>query len=295
MGVITSSTLNFKSAEYIYSKIKREFKSFDGVNLIDDADFPLYTAEVLKELGVSSFKEEEAVLFVKNGQACLPSDFMYIHAAYKVTPFSSDHGDGRHFQNQIVLENDVTCETLSRQNKCLIDCQCTDKLIEKVTIRQYVNDSCSTYCYSSPTLLKLGPNVKQHLGKDSPNIFATSMDEISINDRKIFTNFNDGDVYLQYYAFPLDENGMPMIPDLIQVEKAVEWFIKYQILLNFWMVDDIANAQAKWGKAEQIYLQWLAEARYINKLPSFAGMVNYARMRRGINAVSFFSQTDRKQ
>ena len=83
MGKISSSTTNFKSAEYIYSKIKREFKSFGGVNLLDDADFPLYTAEVLKSLDAGVYKEEDAFLFVRNGKACLPRDFGYMFAAYK--------------------------------------------------------------------------------------------------------------------------------------------------------------------------------------------------------------------
>ncbi len=33
-------------------------------------------------------------------------------------------------------------------------------------------------------------------------------------------------------SFPFDEEGLPMIPDIIEVEKAIEWYIKKEILLN---------------------------------------------------------------
>lgn len=295
MGKISSSTTNFKSAEYIYSKIKREFKSFGGVNLLDDADFPLYTAEVLKRLGAGVYKEEDAFLFVRNGKACLPKDLGYIFAAYKCKSSGTEFG-GKHFQNQCIFENDITCEILRRNENCEINCECPDKIIERVTIKQFVNDgdwACQNF--HRPTLLKLSPNVREHCSEDCPNLFVTCSDEITINNGCLFTNFKDAHIYLQYYAFPQDKDGLPMIPDVIEVEKAIEWYIKWQILLNYWLVDDLQNALAKWQKAEAEFEKWYAEAKYINKLPSFNKMVNSIRNKRRINSVAFFSQMDNKR
>jgi len=301
MGVITSQYVNFKSAEYVYSKIKREFKSFGAVNMLDDSDFPLYTAEVLKKLGVSVYKEEEGILHVRNGKTKLPTDFMYLYAAYKCH-HNSFETTRKNFQNCQIFENDITCDIIKRTDNCLIECESTDKILERITIKQYVNDNIEEHCYRNPTLLKLSPNVKPHCSEDCLNLLGHNHhhghhhhnDEITINNGCILTNFNDGEIYLKYYAFPMDEDGCPMIPDIIEVEKAVEWYIKLQVLLNYWMVDDLANAQNKWGKAEQEYEKWAAEARYISKLPSFNKMIDTMRNNRGINKTAFFAQQDKR-
>lgn len=299
MGSITGFNQGkFKSAEYIYAKIKREFKSFGGVNLIDDADFPLYTAEVLKRLGVSAYKEEDALLKVKHGKAKLPDDFMYLYSAY-LCGNCTFNSTAKNFQTETLFENDITCEVLKRSKECTMEFDCAtqgDKIIERIRIKQYIHDQWDTYEYDRPRLLSLSPNVKDRCTEDCLNFFRHNCkDEITIDNKRILANFDEGTIYMQYYAFPQDEEGLPMIPDVIEIEKAVEWYIKNQILLNFWFSDDLTNAQNKWQKAEQEFEKWFAEAKYICKLPSFAGMINTLKNTRGINKVSFFSQMDNKR
>ena len=292
MGVITGANItNFKSTSILFSKIKREFKSFASVNLIDDLDFPTYVAEVLNMLGIAAFKEEEVIITVKKRKALLPKDFKQLYAAYKCTPFN-DIKNHTHLQNTSIIENNITSEIIKKSNKFNIECEYTDDIIERVTIKQYVNDSYINTYYKKPILLRLSPNVKSLCSDDCLNLLHSANDEISINNGLIHTNFDDGDILLKYYAFPIDEEGLPMIPDIIQVEKACEWYIKHQLLLNFWLVDDLTNAVNKWQKAEQEYENWMAEARYILKLPAFSTLINSIKTKRSINGISFFSQQD---
>ena len=206
-------------------------------------------------------------------------------------------------QNEDLFEHDITCEIVKRSAACTMEFDCGgqgDKIIQKIRIKRYVNDTAhSDYEYHHPRLLKLSPNVKSKCVEDCVNFsyhhHCHRHDEITITNGTILTNFNDGHIYMQYYAFPYDEDGLPMIPDVLEVEKAVEWYIKSQILLNFWFADDVANVQTKWQKAEVEAEKWMAEARYIGRLPSFSGMVNSIRNKRGLNKVHFFSQMDNKQ
>lgn len=293
MGNITGYSQNkFKSADFLYSKINREFKSFSNANLLDDSDFPLYTAEVLKKLGISVFKEDHAVLKIKNGKAKLPLNYKEFYAAYK--SFNTKQtNSGKHLQRKHVFEDDVTCELLHRTTNCDINCDCPDKVINKVTIKRYVNDDNVVYDYDKFVKLKLSPNVQTNLEKDeNVNHLYSFRDEIKIENGCAFVNFDEGTVYLQYYGFPLDNKGLPMIPDIIEVEKAIEWYIKHQVLLNFWLVDDLTNAQNKWQKAEQEFEKWMGEARYILKLPAFATLVNSARNMRSLNKLEYFSTQD---
>lgn len=299
MGKITGFSQNaFKSAEYIYSKIKRDFKGFGYVNLIDDSDFPLYTAEVLKKLGNSAYKEEDAILFIKDGKAQLPIDFKNIYAAYKCHDCNKDD-HLQIYQGRSTYEYKLTCDTLCRNNGCVLECENEQELVQRVTVRQYVNDTVYNHEFNNFHLLKLSPNVKDHCSDNCLNFSGNhhhhNHDEITINNKCIHTNFHDGAIFLQYYAFPQDENGLPMVPDILEVEKAIEWYIKKELLTNLWFTGDLPNAQNLWQKAEVEYEKWMAEARFIGKLPAFSTLVNSVRNQRGINAVQFFSQQDRNR
>lgn len=294
MGIITSGNIKFKSAEYLYSKIKREFKSFGAVNLLDDADFPTYTMNVLNRLGFSALKEEEAILTVRDGKAELPKDLKYIDAAYKCN-VNDTCLNGAVIQNRPMYYTDTTYETLRPSKTCELQCQSNDNIVNRVIVRQYLEQGTLSSNYSVKHQLRVSPNVKDRCSDKCLSTMATSYDEITINNGYILTNFDDGDIYLQYYGIALDENSCPMIPDIQQVENAIEWEIKYQILLNFWLVDDLANAVSKWQKAEQQKDMWFAEAKYINKLPSFSKMVDTTRKQRTINKVAYFAQTDNKR
>lgn len=290
----TLSQNKFKSASFIFSKIKRELSSLHGVGKIDEADFALYTAEVLKELGCANYKESEAILTVKDGKANLPKDFMLLYAAYKCHK-STDEINELHFQRGYFLLNDITCEVLGQSNKCKLDCGEFDKVLQKITVREYVgNDVCRVRGWEVSNLLTLSPNVHDLVIEHSPNFHHSCADEISISDGQVFTNFKKCDIFLQYYAFPFDEDGAPMIPDIIQVEKAVEFYIKYQLFLNYWLDGSVPDIQNKLGKLEQLYKEALGEAKFINKLPGFQTMLHSAKMKRKLNSASFFAQMDRK-
>lgn len=293
----TLSQNKFKSAEFIFSKIKRELKSLGAVNQIDDTDFPLYVAEVLKELGCGTYKEADAILTVVDGKATLPKDFMYIYAAYKCNK-CTDEVNIEHYQKSgsFYIANDITCEVLGRTHDCELDCGEYDKVIQKVTVRQYVgNTCCRTRTWDDPCLLTISPNVREFCTDDSPNLHCSNMNEITISNGCLLTNFKSADIYLQYYAFPIDENNVPMIPDITSVEKAVEWYIKYQLFLNYWFDGSVTDIQNKWGKAEQMYEAAMANARFDRKIPSFQQMINSARMQRTVNKVAFFGQMNPKR
>lgn len=287
MGIISAAGENkFISADYIYSKIKREFKSFASVNLLDDVDFPSYTMEILRKLGNGAMREEDALITINGGRAILPKDYYNLNSAYRCSATNSCATNIKNFQNRIILEDDITCEVFKRDKDCQIECECNEKLINRITIRKYVNDQLTNYEYGNFGLLHLSPNA----GNSNVN---SRGNEITINNNYIFTNFKDDAIYIQYYAYPFDEDGLPMVKDNIEIEKAVEWYIKYQLLLNFWLVDDLANVVNKWQKAEQEYKEALAEARHNNKIPAFSTMINFLRNVRGINKFAAFSKNER--
>lgn len=281
---------NFVSAEQIYSKIKREWKSLVSSNAIDDGEFPVYTMEVLDNLGLSVMEEAEDILLVENGKVKLPAGFKQLHSAWKCDPCHTYKSkEIWHPQQSSTVRYDITCEKLST---CELGCECSEgKLIDKITVQQFIKDECSTWEFNNPQLLRLSPNVKSFCAEGCINLMSTNENEISINKGYIHCNFTDAVIYLKYYAMPTDEDGYPMIPDSFNVKKAVEWWIKYQILLSFWFDSSVTDIMQRWSKAELEYQKYFDDARFDMKLPSFASLMNSSRNKRALNALTFFSQT----
>ena len=57
----------------------------------------------------------------------------------------------------------------------------------------------------------------------------------SVNDCYIFTNFKEGNVDLSYMAFPVDLDGMPMIPDDIKYIQGAKAYVAEKIGQKLWI------------------------------------------------------------
>lgn len=295
MGVITAESNNyFKPASGLFSRVNRFLSTYGTANLIDEGEFPTYVKEVLRELGIGVYKEQDAVIKVKNFKAPLPKDFSVLYAAYKCTP-SFNEKDRIHPQGGASVFSDITWEVLGTTDGCEVDCCTNDsKIIEKVTVRRYVETKAeSSGSFTNPILLRLSPNVKaDKCTEDCQNLLASSAFEITINNGFIFTNFDKDHIYIKYWGMATDENGVPEIPDIEKVEKAIEWYIIWQLSLKWWFNNQVPDLERRWQYAEQQYNDWFEKARYERKMPSFSRMVNWIRRNRGTNKVQLFSQMD---
>lgn len=292
MSVITASdTTIFKDSSIMISNVNRFLKSY--ATLYQPEEFYRYIKEIISQLGIGVYKESQAISPVSNYKAKLPDNFAVLYSAYKVTP-SFSHKDKIHFQESSswVMKNEVTSELIVESGGCEIDCSLKNQeVIEKFTVKNYVregNDMDFTY----PILLRLSPNVKRGIRTDdSPCIGASSPLEISIDNGFLYTNFSEDNVYIKYYGLPIDdESGLPMIPNINSVEKAIEWYIIYQVLLGLWFNSEVSDLQTKVQKAEIEYRYWFAQALYEAKLPSFQTMINKALLNR--KSLSVYRQID---
>lgn len=296
MGIISGASANkFKSSVYIYSKVKRFLKSFDSVNLIDEGEFNTYTKEVLRRLGVGIYKEAKAVVPIKNFKAELPDDFTMLYSAYKCSLFTDDIKKEVHKQPGFAYTIDITDEIIDK-NGCEIECcESNSRILEKININTTVTIDGTTergrISFGNIIALRLSPNVNRDFCVDEcENLSSSSILEITINDGYLYTNFDNDHVYMKYYAFPVDEDGNIEIPDIETIEKAIEWYIIYQLMLTFWFNSDVQDIQQKFQKAEIEYEKAFAEAKYEMKLPAFSELINAIRNQRSQNKLVYFTR-----
>lgn len=298
MGVISATdNKQFISAKFLYSKIKRRLKSFVSVNLVDELNFAEYTMDILRTLGSSSAKELEVMLKIKDSVAKLPENYKQYHAFYKANDYDDDYSscntDKRIFQGKTIFEEDVTCEFLNRDKNCVVDC-CDDKLISRVTVRRYIKDQPINCNYTNLVPMLVTPNVRPSNGQTILSGNRGCM-EITIDEGYVICPFEEGFVFMQYYGYPFDEEGLPMIEDNKYVEAVIENYIIWQTLLDMYLGDEVANVIQKAQLYQMMYNEALAELRFHKKLPTFGTLVNYVRNKRAINPVNFFSQTNRRR
>lgn len=98
------------------------------------------------------------------------------------------------------------------------------------------------------------------------------------NNHAIFTNFEEGKLFIVYKSIPVDGEGYPMIPDNVNVKLAVENYIKYNHLLNMAPEENVALRAME--KAEQEY------AWYVGKSQAAATNMTLDEMETFANAMS---------
>ncbi len=281
MGVINAeNTLSFKSSQPLFDRIKKRLTSFDEAALIDDGDFHKDVNHVLGELGLAVMKECEAVIKIKDFKAKLPANFSNFHFAARC---SFDWKGSKSISEQkpyIFYQTEISNECPA---KCEINCVKKDTTT-KIVVRTFIDDTPCTFTSNNDACpLILSSNVKSHcLNMHSP--FKPGPDEITIEDKVIYTMFDEDSVYIQYYGSPMDEYGLPMIPDQVNIEKAIEYYIYSQYFETMYWNGTIPNiAQMLTDARNQYDNKYLPAARYWAKLPTFARMIQSARRQRNKN------------
>jgi hypothetical protein len=286
--------INFKSADYVISDVKRFLKSYDSVNAIDEGEFPTYIKHVLAPLGRGVMKFSEALIKADNSPLILPEDFKEISDAYRCKDTTTKHFGKAHEQSRMVLYDDITKDLIYTDKNCCIDCfENNHKVIERVTIKRMVEDSGCIYNFSYPTPLHITNKSVDIFNSSNFSINNAHENEIAIEDNRLYLNFTDDWVYIRYYGFPLDEFGVPLVPDINAVHQAIKWYIIYQIALSWWWNNDVPDIQNKWQQAEAEYKKWSAEASYYVKLPSFNQVIEASKLNKRAGLYRFFTNNIR--
>lgn len=275
---------NFKTADHLFAKIKEDFSSFNNSGLIDEGRFYSDIKYIIDLLGLNWYVEAQEILEVNNYQTELPENFKQLDFAYRCECIGIHSNNPGIVLIKQTFDHYPLMSTLDWHGKsCDIkNCHkppsnCIFNSYEQILVQR----DDSYYSYSNPILLKLGNvNTKRCCAKGCINIYSTSSDTITIQNRKIYTNFEKGTIYLSYYAFPTDsETGLPLVPDNSRILKCIEYYIKKNIIESLWVNGDADVAQ-KVSYFNQMYTSALGDAQYETKLPTFSSMVDKIRSNR---------------
>lgn len=225
----------------LIAEIQTSLRQYDESGLIDYRSLNRWIRQELKRFGTNIMVVAEKFMEVKDGKATLPEDFYTLKFAVKCDKDSYYVDDNCRKE---VVESNYWKQRLEStyvwDNQSNSHVQQDFKCIEE----KIVHNNCQvTLRYTNPTMLKLTKGVKRDLlANECKNLKIFNCPyEINIDRETVKCNFKNGNVYIQYYAIPTDDDGDLLIPDLRNLEEYLIAYCKRRILEDVFYNDDDTN------------------------------------------------------
>lgn len=241
--------LNYTRVDSIISEIESSQIFKDNPNVIDRASIYRWTFLALRAFGKSIMEVKEHVEPISNFRGNLPNDFGQLSLAvfcekdsYKVVKGGKDH----------LMNSYIWTEKLGgiyESDDCTLTPSCEQPKGMCVIERAYYNDGQGEVeiNYKNPQYVKLGRNIIS--GGCTNNCVNRNVKQspysIDIQGNKILANFREGNIYMQYYGLPQDEDGLPIIPRtrLGYLERYIEQHLRNKLLKEAMYSKDVSNIQ----------------------------------------------------
>lgn len=279
---------DFVPADQIIALVQEDLSSFDANNQLDPGRWYPMIQKVVSDLGISCYEYKHALLWVKDYKSMdFPCDFYILDSAFLVKDDCDFTQKGIvQYQGRSIIWDDTTTACATTED-CIDPCcefrTCELSKFNEITVREYVRGL--PYTYNFPMMYPLYVNQRVSKGwclSQSICFGSKSKHEITINSqgnrKQLFTNFEDGLVLINYYAYPYDDNGLPKIPDSPKVQLAVEHYIKWKALENLWLNGDAPAVQQRMMYFKNEFENnSYPDAEYVAKLTSMNAAMDMVR------------------
>lgn len=248
--------------------IKSSMKQYDSAGLIDDLSVYSWLIDGLNDFNMLPTIKIETIVSVKNNTAKLPDGFKTLYSAVKCEPYACtiEEEEGKH-----VLQNFYFYKVRELKNEdwnfcdpCEIE-ESDSCVVEKLYL--YDGRTKANFYYNNlqNIKLKLSPYVKRtKCDKDCINLSVhDALNEISINNKTIYTNFKEGNIFIVYNGYEEDEDGFLIIPDTDEgnLVKYLKAYVKKQIVFDIMTnSDNTTNEQFLFQVYERDANLYLARA-----------------------------------
>lgn len=218
------------NTQALIEEIKSELSKYDDAGLLDENSMYRDIVQGLKRFGNDVLEIHETVVEVKDGEAQLPDNFKSLYLAYLCTPLGYTK-EGPEIENHSLQTSLFYRERVIRTNKWS-ECESCCNEQEENVIREnlYFNGNQVSFYYHRPRLLKIGKSFnKTNIHSECRNrIVLDNPEEIVITGYRLKANFNEGDIYMQYFGLPVDDEGRINIPETYNghLETYLEYYLK---------------------------------------------------------------------
>lgn len=239
-----------KISEFI-AEIESNFPTY--AKDLDKVSIKYDVLQQLRIFGLNIAQVSEQVLQVSNSKATLPEDFKSLKLALKLK--AAGHNIQGEVDSYTYKETVENYKWFDEVNQEYVDDGCPKIVRESINFpKGKVN---FFYNYSWLSLVR---GIKKNvISKDClnfhPSIRNAYADEINITGTTLNTNFTDGEIYIQYYGLPTDEEGEIIIPEFTTGDLLtyITQYVKVNIAER--LIQNNLNPQG----ISQLYPTWKSE------------------------------------
>lgn len=231
-----NTELQYRTFDELLNEVAVDFKIYNNEGLIEPGELIKIAQKVNYDLGLRIHKTKHAVIEVEKKKAKLPSDFYVLNHAllagkYKIER-PSIQGDQREYGY---------AKTCNACNQALHDCACEDSFAISVDVHgddtgslvlvQRVKTEVRTYEHFERIHLSPG----KYIQNDNVMNSDPSPNSGEIKNGYIYTNLEEGKLYICYEGALEDSKGNLLVLDHPMINEYYEYAIKQRILENLYI------------------------------------------------------------
>lgn len=237
-----NTELKYRTFDELIGEISTDFVMYNNEGLIEPAQLIKVAQRVNYDLGLRIHGTKEKILELEHKKVRLPDDFYvlnyaYLTASYKVTYRTPS---GRETENRVVgFDGDGNCPKCYKPE---IDCCCEATYVqecqngEKIFVQVVEKRKTETRTYETFDRIRIATDTGR---KDALNDF----DNVGyIKNGFIYTNVDNGKLFISYQGALEDENGNLLVVDHPMINEYYEYAIKQRLLENLYINgEDVAQ------------------------------------------------------
>lgn len=256
--------MKYNNIDSLIAEVKSNLNKYDDANLLDDDSMYRDILLGLKGFGNDIMDIHETVVEVEDSQVDLPENFRTLYFAYLCEPLGYKLSTDPEVEFHELQSSHFYVERTQYNRKWKTCDNCCEDTSTNV-IREnfyFKHKKAAEFYYQNPQLLSLGKSFNKNactkdcrnkMVKDNPN-------QIVIRNNTLYANFPEGDIYMQYYGLPTDDDGHINIPETKNgwLELYLEYFVKRraaELLIGNNDAQGLQNLYSVYQQQEQLYLK----------------------------------------
>lgn len=291
--------LKYRTFDQLFEDVSIDFKNYTLEGVVEPQTLLKVARKCNYDLGFRIYKTRSAVLEVTNGKVRLPDDFHVLNYALVCgeSQVTEALPQGTHMEERLVAP-DFVCEPgqpttcAVPEDPCDNECDvpdpcngtCLTKCGDEYQVIQKINTRTRTFNYTYDLYITDSDEVQC----ECPNtMWKGSPREATIVDGFLKTNFDSGNVYLNYMGDMIDGNGNILVPDHEMINEYYEYALKKRILENL-----IMNGESVGEKFNLISNELRAARNYalsIVNTPNFKEMQKLWQVNRKAQYANYYN------
>jgi hypothetical protein len=209
------------TSEPLIAEVKQELKTYFEAGAISEVLIPTFIDQALRKLKVLALRPEEAVVRIEDYKGELPYDFTLLDYVLS-------------YDTKVYWENGVN-SMIGDWYKTIQTDGCTTssniEMFERITVPM----PGFRIDMQKPKWIRVYYGSTSLCVDECQNLKTNSTDILKIDaHHKLSATFQEGCLYVRYFSRPTDEFGIPMIPEVLEVEEYVKAYLKFKFFEQLW-------------------------------------------------------------